>query len=62
MPCEGSSPIDGSTVASDDARHGESKWPSGIAGALSAFAIEVGVIVALLAIAFVFAALALMVF
>lgn len=49
-------------MASDDARHGESKWPSGIAGALSAFAIEVGVIVALLAIAFVFAAVALAVF
>ena len=49
-------------MASDDARHGDSKWPSGIAGALSAFAIEVGIVVALLGVGFVFAAVALMAF
>ena len=49
-------------MASDDARHGDSKWPSGIIGALSAFAIEVGIVLALLGVAFVFAAIALVVF
>lgn len=49
-------------MADDDARHGRSTWPRGIGGALSAFAIEVAIVVVLVGGAFVFAALALMVF
>ncbi len=62
MPYGGSSPTGGSAVADDDARHGRSTWPRGIGGALSAFAIEVAIVVVLVGGAFVFAALALMVF
>lgn len=49
-------------MASDDARHATGTWPYRIVGALSAFVIEVVIVVAMLGLALGLAATALAVF
>jgi hypothetical protein len=49
-------------MARDEARHVSGKWPYGIVGALSAFVIEILIVVAMVGLALGLAATALAVF
>lgn len=49
-------------MADDEARAGQKRWIRGVGGALSAFVVEIGIVVALLGVALALAAMALLVF